>query len=924
MKKYLFQFFTALFAVSLAFAFSGCGDKNRGVPVQSVTLSQTSRTLAAGGSGFNISATIMPESAANNTITWAVSGEGIVRLSRTEGKAVSVTPVSEGTVLITARAGGISSGPCTVTVAPPGEYKRVTNITLESDHDELMEGVLLTITAALTPPDAHNQEVTWELIQDGEFIEKVGETSLSVTIKGVARGGAGVKAVSSDGPAATRPITVIRFDGVAVSGVSLNRTSGILEPGGTLSLTAAVAPENASIKTVIWSSSNNTVATVDGNPNGTATVNAVGAGTAVISVMTGHLGFTAQCAITVDDSGGNPGGGSGNDLKNRSDPDPIVPMGIFSQWAPGIPEGIPHYTKIHSAIDASVYGDGVTDATEAIQNAIDAAGLAARSSGEPQVVYLPSGIYMVNGPIILNRSFVALRGAGPSTVIRGVITGNQYGVFTIGYLEPQYSSTKVVNVTNSPKVGDTSITVADSGSFKAGDILVLDRLADDGGDPTGESGLGTEWRLHGLHMRGPKEYHHNQGPISPSGYRPVRQYVEIKSVSGNTLQLSNRINIAFPNALNPQVWKAGDFTPVGGVDAGDAQVQYSGIENMKLQSVTWTYPHSPSIVLHFNSSYSWVKNVESDGGYGRNCTNWWGTTEFCKFASVHIRVRGFRNHVTGCYVYSSSNNHPGGTGYGIEFMGSDCLIDNNIAEDLCKPVEGYVSGGGNVIAYNYVPNTAEYEPGHGWQETGIDTSHAAYSHSDLFEGNYAVNISTDSTAGNNGWYVIFRNHAWGRNKYKNTGAGSPLHALGIYAWNNEHASIGNVWLEPEDVANGLIGNRVDQPSSPNGGWVVYRLGAIANGWGPRDPSDAGYWYDFNSEYPNGWVFSKFQRHLDYNYFNDNIYDNPANTVKTLPDSLYLKSAPDYFAGYVWPPVNPSGTNHAERVSGLPAADRYGK
>ena len=81
---------------------------------------------------------------------------------------------------------------------------------------------------------------------------------------------------------------------VSVTGVTLDRNSASIEAGSTLQLTATVSPSNATNKTVSWSSSNTSVATVS---NGLVT--AVSAGSATITVTTADGGYTATCAVTV-------------------------------------------------------------------------------------------------------------------------------------------------------------------------------------------------------------------------------------------------------------------------------------------------------------------------------------------------------------------------------------------------------------------------------------------------------------------------------------------------------------------------------------------------------------------------------------------------------------------------------------------------
>ena len=87
----------------------------------------------------------------------------------------------------------------------------------------------------------------------------------------------------------TQPATV------AVSGVSLSKTTLSLTEGGSETLTATVAPDNATNKAVSWKSSDASTATVDNSGK----VTAVKAGTATITVTTTDGSKTATCSVTV-------------------------------------------------------------------------------------------------------------------------------------------------------------------------------------------------------------------------------------------------------------------------------------------------------------------------------------------------------------------------------------------------------------------------------------------------------------------------------------------------------------------------------------------------------------------------------------------------------------------------------------------------
>ncbi|MCG9967275.1 leucine-rich repeat protein [Pelotomaculum terephthalicicum JT] len=92
---------------------------------------------------------------------------------------------------------------------------------------------------------------------------------------------------------------------VAVTGVSLNKTSATITVGGTDQLTAIIAPADATNQNVTWASDNSVAATVY---NGLVT--ALAAGSANITVTTADGGYTATCAVTVQAAAGGGGGGS--------------------------------------------------------------------------------------------------------------------------------------------------------------------------------------------------------------------------------------------------------------------------------------------------------------------------------------------------------------------------------------------------------------------------------------------------------------------------------------------------------------------------------------------------------------------------------------------------------------------------------------
>lgn len=83
---------------------------------------------------------------------------------------------------------------------------------------------------------------------------------------------------------------------IAVSAIAVNPTTAAVKPGATITLSATVTPEDATDKTITWSSSDEKVATVDGGK-----VTGVAEGTATITATTKSGDKTATCTVTVSE-----------------------------------------------------------------------------------------------------------------------------------------------------------------------------------------------------------------------------------------------------------------------------------------------------------------------------------------------------------------------------------------------------------------------------------------------------------------------------------------------------------------------------------------------------------------------------------------------------------------------------------------------
>ncbi len=134
--------------------------------------------------------------------------------------------------------------------------------------------------------------------------------------------------------------------GLTVKGITLNKTDLLLTEGETAALTATIAISGTTDKTVTWSSSNESVATVDGEGN----VTAVGAGTTTITVTCGAVSATCEVTVVEDISMGDS---DGNGVVDAND---VVVM-------------LNYYLGVIDNIDfvvSDLNNDGVVDSQDAL------------------------------------------------------------------------------------------------------------------------------------------------------------------------------------------------------------------------------------------------------------------------------------------------------------------------------------------------------------------------------------------------------------------------------------------------------------------------------------------------------------------------------------------------------------------------------
>ncbi len=244
-------------------------------PVTGVTLDKSTLSITIGKQA-TLTATVAPENASNKAVTWSsldastasVDSAGIVTAHKLGSTTITVTTVDGG-----------QTAACNVTVTPPV----VSISSFDTAPLNLNVGQEQRLSAVLNPLAATN--VVWSSSDNNTAA--VDSTGL---IQAIAPGSATITLASLDDRAvkASRAVNVIQ----PVNKVELSHASLLLCDGETITLTAVVSPEDATDKTVTWTTSDDQIATVS---NGEVKIYAVGN----VRITASSGGSQAICDITV-------------------------------------------------------------------------------------------------------------------------------------------------------------------------------------------------------------------------------------------------------------------------------------------------------------------------------------------------------------------------------------------------------------------------------------------------------------------------------------------------------------------------------------------------------------------------------------------------------------------------------------------------
>ena len=256
--------------------------------VDSVCLDFTSRTVSPGTS-FTLEATVCPVNAANRSVCWSSSDTSVATVNPDSGLVRAIKP-GTAVVMATAKDGSGKRDCCTITV---NNDTLVESVRLNFSSRIVTPGTSFTLEATVCPLNAANRSVCWS--SSNTSVATVNPDSGLIISRSI--GTASITATAKDGSGKKDCCTVTVKNSIPVSSVCLNISSRTLNPDTCFTLRATVCPENATDRSICWSSSSTNVATVDAD---SGVVTAKAAGTAVITATaTDGSGKADCCTVTV-------------------------------------------------------------------------------------------------------------------------------------------------------------------------------------------------------------------------------------------------------------------------------------------------------------------------------------------------------------------------------------------------------------------------------------------------------------------------------------------------------------------------------------------------------------------------------------------------------------------------------------------------
>ncbi len=228
---------------------------------------------------------------ADKTVKWESNNPSVASVD--QNGVVTANSVGNAEITATSSVNPAVSGKMTISVLGPAPVVKPTSVTLSPASGETTINGTLQVTAEVKPDDAADKSVKWTSSNPS-----VAVVNPNGVVTGISAGQATITATSNADPSVSgrMTVTVLAPAPVLPLSITLNPPHGEIPVNGTLQVIAIVKPDNATDKTVSWSSSDTSIAVV--NSHGLVTGVAEGIVT-ITATCNADPSVSAQMRVTV-------------------------------------------------------------------------------------------------------------------------------------------------------------------------------------------------------------------------------------------------------------------------------------------------------------------------------------------------------------------------------------------------------------------------------------------------------------------------------------------------------------------------------------------------------------------------------------------------------------------------------------------------
>ena len=261
------------------------GGVSNSIKLKGIMLNQTSLTLNVNEEEI-LSVIYNPTNATDKTVTWRSSNESVATVNNGRIKTISA-----GTTIISAiSSDGHYEAKCTLTVSEnaSGDERKLKNIRLSQDKINVKVGDERNLEVIYTPSNANNKSLIWTSSD-----EAVAIVDNNGKINALSVGTTKITVVSNDGGYEDKCYVKV-YSNAPIESIAFQNESETIYLGYVVTLEPILVPENSLLENAVWTSSDETVATVS---NGV--VNALKVGTTTITVSDEKMEKTASIVVSV-------------------------------------------------------------------------------------------------------------------------------------------------------------------------------------------------------------------------------------------------------------------------------------------------------------------------------------------------------------------------------------------------------------------------------------------------------------------------------------------------------------------------------------------------------------------------------------------------------------------------------------------------